>query len=57
MLDSLVRVSRRGKENHFASITRANLNPSQGSKAFAPAQIHAGLPHTTAPLLQAAGEK
>ena len=29
MLDSLVRVSRRGKENHFASITRASLSPGQ----------------------------
>ena len=36
MLDSLVRVSRRGKENHFASITRANLSPNQGSKSFCP---------------------
>ena len=36
MLDSLVRVSRRGKENHFASITRANLSPNQGSNSFCP---------------------
>ena len=31
MLDSLVRVSRRGNENHFASITRACLSPDQYS--------------------------
>ena len=31
MLDSLVRVSRRGKENHFASITLASLSPNQGT--------------------------
>jgi hypothetical protein len=29
MLDSLVRVSRRGKENHFANLSRANRRHAQ----------------------------
>ena len=65
MLDSLVRVSRRGKENHFASITctkwlasiqpKTELNSLTAPKnlppeePFVPSQTHAGLKPTTAP--------
>ena len=45
MLDSLVRVSRRGKENHFASITLASLSPDQDKTraVFSPKWTY--LPH------------
>ena len=71
MLDSLVRVSRRGKENHFASTTSAERLTSAQTRAamegthpegsptnqrFAPEKAGADPCLATVPLPQAAGE-